>query len=592
MRLPPVDGSRSPASGPVPTDLGIAGRFDARQLRTTTAVNLLAILTGLVAGYGAIGFRFLIGFFQNSILHGRLGFELVSPIEQTRGPWMIGIPAVGFLVVAYLVRTFAREARGHGVPEVIEAVMTRGGRMRKRVVSIKALASSLTIAAGGSVGREGPIVQIGSAAGSTLGQWFQVRGKNLKTLVGCGAAGAVAATFNTPIAGVVFAIELIVLELNPRSFIPLVISSVFATVVSRWHLGNEPAFIVPEHVLVHPGELVFYLGLGLLAGVVGCLTIWSLYRMEHLFEVAPLPFALKPIIGGLSLGAIGYFMPEVYGVGYETVSAVLQQNAEFTTILLLIFLKIFATSLTLSAGGSGGVFAPSLFIGAMLGGAYGWIVNDWFPAMSAGYGAYALVGMAAVFAATSRATFTAIVILFEMTLDYSIILPLMFVCVIADQVAVAILKDTTIYSVKLKRKGLAFANDLGINVLSVTPIKNVMNDDVEVLHVDMTLAQAHEVTERQGHHVYPAIGGKGVLAGIVRPAELARSIKRDGPEGRVADLVQEAPIVAHPDETVMTALRRIGDEPDPHVVVVDRWDRKLLGIVTPTDMLRLSSRES
>lgn len=551
----------------------------------------LAILTGLIAGYGAIGFRFLIGFFQNMIMHGRLDFRLASPLEHVRGPWIVIIPPLGLLFVAYLVRTFARETEGHGVPEVMEAVLTRGGKIRKRVVSIKALASSLTLGVGGSVGREGPIVQIGSAAGSTIGQLLHVRPKHLKVLVGCGAAGAIAATFNTPVAGVIFAIELIVLEWSTQSFVPLVISSVFATVISRWHLGNEPSFAVPGYSLVHPTELVFYLGLGITAGLVGALIIWALYRMEDLFRDAPLPFVVKPLLGGLALGAIGYVYPQILGVGYETVTSALNEGIAFPLMLTLILVKILAMSLTLGAGGSGGVFAPSLFVGAMLGGTFGSAVNQFFPAISAGYGSYALVGMAAVFAATSRATFTAIVILFEMTLDYSIILPLMFACVVADQVSVALVKDSTIYSLKLKRKGIPFVSDLGVNVLAVTPIREIMTANVKTVHVEATLRQSQEVISQSRHAVYPVVNSKGVFMGTVRTIDIDEAIQAKGPDVKISEVALGTVSVAYGSETVLSGLKRVGHSRDPRIIVVDRRTKVVVGIVSSTDLLRLSSRE-
>ncbi|MCB0355606.1 MAG: chloride channel protein, partial [Bdellovibrionales bacterium] len=374
-------------------------------------LNSMAILVGILAGYAAIGFRYLIGFFQNTILHHQLDWHLISPLDHVRGYWIFVILPMGLLISTLITYFFAREAKGHGVPEVIEAVMTRSGRIRKRVVALKALASSITIACGGSVGREGPIVQIGSAGGSAIGQLLNLEPKLLKTLVGCGAAGAIAATFNTPIAGVIFAIEIIVLELKTKSFVPLVISSVFATVVSRLYLGNEPAFYVPEYRLSGPNELIFYLALGILSGILGVIVIKSVYGFEDFFDNLKVPFWTKPLIGGLILAALATIFPQTMGVGYDTVTEVLQQKSSLTIMASLVFLKIFATSLTLASGGSGGVFAPSLFIGAMLGGTYGYLVNLYFPDVTAGYGAYALVGMAALFSATGRATFTAIVIL-------------------------------------------------------------------------------------------------------------------------------------------------------------------------------------
>lgn len=560
--------------------------------REVILLNSLAVVVGILSGYFAIGFRALIGLFQNLFLHHQISFDLISPSGHVLGPWIILAPPIGFLVVAYLVRWFAPEAKGHGVPEVIEAVLTRGGRIRSRVVALKALASSLTIAVGGSVGREGPIVQIGSATGSTLGQIFNMRPNLIRVLVGCGAAGAVGATFNTPIAGVIFAIEAIILEFKTKSFIPLVISSVFATVISRIHLGNHPAFVVPEHSFVNPEELILYLGLGVVSGLVGVVVVKTLYAIEDLFDHAKIPFFTKPIIGGLILGIIGYFRPEALGVGYETMEAVLQQESEFFLMASLVGIKIIAMSITLAAGGSGGVFAPSLFIGAMLGGAYGWVANQYFPELTAGYGAYALVGMAAVFAATSRAAFTAIVILIEMTLDYSIILPLMFVCVVSDQVAWALSKHS-IYSLKLIRKGISFNTDIGLNVMAVTRIRDIMTTELTILPETLNLKEAKSIMASSPHTLYPVVDKSGKIIGQIRRSNILNRIKRLGPDANVTDLMRPIHSEAYPDEFVIATLNRLerNNTRDPRIWITDRQTKRLCGIVAPTDLCRLISKD-
>ena len=547
-------------------------------------LNFLAILVGIGTGYGALGFRYLIGTLQNQLLYGRWDYHLVSPMEHIRGYGIFIILPLGLLISALITRYLASEAKGHGVPEVIQAVWTRGGRIRKRIVALKALASSITIASGGSVGREGPIVQIGSAIGSALGQVLNLKPAILKTLVGCGAAGAVAATFNTPIAGVIFAIEIIILELKTKSFVPLVISSVFATVISRMHIGNEPAFFVPEHSLKSPQELVFYLVLGVLAGVVGVLVIKTLYGIEDFFEGLQIPFWSKSLLAGLILAALSVPYPQLLSVGYEAVTSVLQQRSEFSLMLALIFLKIFAMSMTLAGGGSGGVFAPSLYIGAMLGGSYGFIVHSYFPEMTSNYGAYALVGMAALFSATGRATFTAIVILFEMTMDYSLILPLMFVCVTADQVAWALSKES-IYSLKLKRKGLKFATDMSVNVMSMTYVKDIMTTELHKAYSQMSVGEAANKLLHYNHSVYPVVDDKGILTGLLTSDQLSKAAKKH-PKALVGEVQQQAKAVVCLDETAIEALAKIEKSRDPRILVVDKKGL-LVGVVSPIDFVRL-----
>ena len=556
-------------------------------------LNTLSIVVGVAAGYFAIAFRGLIGFFQNIFLHDQVSFQLMAPLNHVRGPLIILFPVFGLIAVNFLVRRFAPEASGHGVPEVMEAVITRAGRMRARIVAIKALASSLTIASGGSVGREGPIVQIGSATGSVLAQFFDLRPNLMRTLVGCGAAGAVAATFNTPIAGVIFAIEVIILELKTKSFIPLVISSVFATVISRFHLGNSPAFVVPEYAFVNPNELIFYLGLAVLAGITGVIIIRTLYGMEDLFDAMTIPWWLKAGGGGLVLGVLGFFVPEVLGVGYESVEAVLQQESSLQLMVALVFLKIFAMSLTLAAGGSGGVFAPSLFIGAMLGGAYGWVINHFFPYETAGYGAYALVGMAAVFTASSRAAFTAIVILIELTLDYSLILPLMFVCVLADQTAWFLSKHS-IYSLKLKRKGLNLKTDIGLNIMAMTRIREVMTTKLTVLTETMNLEEARQVMRVNPHTLYPVVNESGELTGQVRRSSIRNELKQKGPESLIREVQKPVRSTAFANELVINVLGSLhrNRSRDPRIWVLDDRNKRLTGIVSPTDLSRLISRNN
>lgn len=558
--------------------------------REIAQLNILAIIVGIGTGYGAMGFRYFIGFLQNVVLHNNWDYHMVSPLQHVRENWLFVILPLGLLISALVTKYFASETKGHGVPEVIEAVWTKGGRIRKRVVALKALTSGITIASGGSVGREGPIVQIGSALGSSLGQIFNMQPKLLKTLVGCGAAGAIAATFNTPIGGVIFAIEIIVLELKTKSFVPLVISSVFATVVSRLHLGNEPAFFVPEYALKGPKELVFYLILGLLAGVVGVLVIKILYGFEDYFDYnLKIPFWAKPLLAGVILAAIARQYPEMMGVGYDTITSVLQQNSEFSLMLALVFIKIISMSLTLAGGGSGGVFAPSLFIGAMLGGSYGYMVHQWFPDITSSYGAYALVGMAALFSATGRATFTAIVILFEMTLDYSIILPLMFVCVTADQMAWFLSKES-IYSQKLRRKGLNFVTDISVNVMSMTLVKDIMTTELHNAYSNMTVQEASDKLLHYNHSVYPVVDPQSTFNGMISQNRLSELVLSQ-PQSLLSEVMEEVKAVVAPENTVFEALTKIEASRDPRVFVVDPKTRKLLGIVSPIDFVRLSSSQ-
>ncbi|HEX4753618.1 MAG TPA: chloride channel protein, partial [Solirubrobacterales bacterium] len=415
---------------------------------------VLALIVGAGAGLGAIGFRYLIeGFtwlFTGHTDPSALG-HFTNPHLAFLGPFVVlVVPVIGGLLYGPLVYRFAPEARGHGVPEVMLAVHQNEGKIRGRVPIVKSFASAITIGAGGSVGREGPIVQIGSAIGSGLGQLTRQAGENTRLLVACGAAGGIAATFNAPIAGVFFALELILRNFETRSFGLVVLASVVATAVGRIAFGSEAFLTLPAFHVVSAVEYPLYALLGILAALVGVAFIRVLYGSEDLADrIWRGPAWLRPAVGGVLLGALLLVLPEMYGVGYPVLEGAI--HGKYVVGLLLAYLvgKIAATSLTMAIGGSGGVFAPALFMGAMLGSAFGAGAHDLLPAATAGAGAYGLVGMAAVFAATSRAPITAVIIVFELTGDYSIILPLMLAVVVATALS-RLLSEDSIYTLKLR----------------------------------------------------------------------------------------------------------------------------------------------
>jgi CIC family chloride channel protein len=367
--------------------IGVTARSYLLRLRSSPHVFmiLIAALIGVGGGLGAVGFRYLIRVFQ-LLAFGSWEYSLAVVGSV---PWqvLLFIPAAGLVVIFPLVNWFAKETKGHGVPEVMEAVALRGGAIRPRIVLVKALASAICIGTGGSIGREGPIVQIGSAFASALGQLLHISPARLRTLVGCGAAAGIAGTFNAPIAGALFSVEVILGDFGLAHFSPIVISSVVSTVVARHFLGSTPAFIVPTYQLVSAYELALYALLGLLAGLVGVGFSTLLYKTEDVFK--QLSF------------------PQVLGVGYETIDLALAGKMAGALLLTLVLLKLAATCVTLAAGGSGGIFAPSLFLGAMTGGFVGTVVHQVFPFVTAGPGAYATVGMGAVVAAATHAPLTA-----------------------------------------------------------------------------------------------------------------------------------------------------------------------------------------
>jgi CIC family chloride channel protein len=412
---------------------------------------ILALLVGVLTGLGSVGFIVLLRS-MTALARERMAgiFGVFGPAE------LVLLPTIGGAVAGPLIARFAHEARGHGVPEVMTA-LSKGGRIRKRVVMVKVAASSFTIGFGGAAGREGPMVQIGSAIGSSIGQLANVATRHLRTLVACGAAGGVAATFNAPIAGAIFAMEVLMGRLR-ADFLLVLLTSLSSCVVSRRFLGDHPAFLAPSYELVSAAELPLYVVLGLLAGMGAAVYVRLLYRSEDLFEAWRFPDSLKPAVGGLMVGLVLRFLPQVYGTGFPAVEAALWGRFSWGLLLALFAGEVIANCSTLGSGGSGGVFAPSLYMGAMAGGAFGHAVHALFPAATGGPGAYAMVGMAAFFAAAAKAPTTSILILFEMTNDYRIILPLMAATVASVYLSHRLLPHS-IYLLKLHRRGIRFAYD-------------------------------------------------------------------------------------------------------------------------------------
>ncbi|HEY2764452.1 MAG TPA: nitroreductase family deazaflavin-dependent oxidoreductase [Pseudonocardiaceae bacterium] len=430
-----------------------------RWLRESSpGLAVLAVLIGAGAGLGAIAFRWLIATFT-WLFSGHADYSAAGhaahPWLPALGPWFVlAAPVLAGLVYGPLMDRFAPEARGHGVPEVMYAVARRSGRIPGQVSVVKALASALCIGGGGSVGREGPIVQIGSALGSAFGRRFRLAEPRLRILVACGAAGGIAATFNAPMTGPIFAMELILGSFAVEAFGAVALSSVTASVVGRAVLGDEVFLRLPGARLHHPAEYLLVALLGVLVGGVGVLFIRVLYRVEDVCDWAWRgPEWLRPGIGGLLLGTLLLVLPELYGVGYPVLRGAVEGRYLLGFLLILLVGKLIATSLTIGIGGSGGVFAPSLFLGAMAGTAFGVVVHHLLPSATTSPAAYGVIGMGAAFAGAARAPITAIVVLFELTGQYSLILPLMTAVVIATLVSQALSRDT-IYTGKLRRRGI------------------------------------------------------------------------------------------------------------------------------------------
>ena len=548
-------------------------------------MTVLGIIVGLAGGFGAIGFRYLIDFFQ-AISYGSTG-ELLDVVSSIPWYFRIGIPALGGLVVGPVVYFLAREAKGHGVPEVMEAVAMKYGIIRKRIVFIKTLVSAICIGTGGSVGREGPIVQIGSAVGSALGQVLKVSENRMRTLVGCGAAAGIAATFNAPIAGSIFALEIVLGEFGVATFSPVIISAVTATAVSRHFLGDSPAFIVPAYQLVSAVEFPLYALMGLFCALVGVAFTILLYRGEDIFDYLKFPEYLKAALGGLMLGAMGLAFPQILGIGYGAIDMALAQELSWWLMFLLVIGKILATSITIGSGGSGGIFAPSLFLGAMAGGFFGGIVHHLFPTITASPGAYSIVGMGAVVAATTHGPLSAILILFEMTGDYKIILPLMITCIISRLMAGKLLKES-IYTFKLSRRGVDIRSGKEVNVLKSISVKDVMNAEIETMPESLSLREFTEKISETKYNSFPVVNNKGELTGVLSFLDYNTTFFNEDLKDLVVvkDLATEDVVTISVDDNIYNALEQITLRDFSILPVVSPNNSlQLLGVLTRKDIL-------
>ncbi len=562
-----------------------------RHLKLTPATQMLilAVVVGSLGGLGAVLFKKLIFFLQAFFWHT----PDMAPNSLLNVVWYhrLLMPMLGGLIVGPLIYFFAREARGHGVPEVMIAVITKNSIIRPVVVLVKTLASALSISTGGSVGREGPIVQIGAAIASTVGQLLRLRTAQLKTLVGCGVAAGIAATFNAPIAGAIFALELIVSDFGLTSFTPILVSAVAATTVSRSFHGNIIEFTLPHFNLISSWEFVFYLILGLIAGVVGFSFSRCLYGADDLFEKTKIPQWIRPLFGGLIVGIIAIFYPHIMGVGYDTIRVLFDNQLTLRVMLLLVFLKLFATSVTIGSGGSGGIFAPSLFIGAMLGGAFGTIVNMLFPDITASTGAYALVGMAAVNSACTLAPLSAIIILFELTGEYGIILPLMFTVVMATFISRK-LSPESIYTEKLRRRGIMAHHGEDLNIVRAISVKDVLRHDEVSISENAKFDELVRLALETRRNVVFTLDDERRYTGAIQLLDLKyvlSSPKELSLVHHIIDFKQELPAVllSQSVDTVVDLFAETGFDRLP----VTNSQGRLVGSVIMSDIMRRYNQE-
>jgi CIC family chloride channel protein len=560
-------------------------------------ISLLAALIGILSGFIAYILYDLIGLITNLAYYHEWSFHFRSPEHTQLGPWIIVTPVIGGIIVGFMAKYGSEKIKGHGIPEAMEAVLTSRSRIEAKVAILKPLSAAIAIGTGGPFGAEGPIIQTGGAVGSLIGQIISTTASERKVLLACGAGAGMAATFNTPIAGVILAIELLLFEFRSRSFIPLVIACTLATSVRAVLLGQRSMFSMGNvnYDVLH--GLPFYLLLGVLCGVAAICFTKVLYWVEDQFDRLPINDLWHPAIGALGLGLIGFFVPRVLGVGYDTISDILNNNLALKLLLLVAIFKALALMISLGSGTSGGLLAPMFMSSAALGGSFAIVVNLIFPGAHLSPGAYALVAMAAVFGAASRATFAFIVFAFEITRDYNAILPLMLACVIADMIAIHYL-PSSIMTEKLARRGLRVPEEYEAGVLKVVRVSEVMRKDVQPISPEMTVGDLAERMSRgepsfnltQG---LPIVGKDGKLAGVVTQGDLLRALEAD-PQG-TATVLQAGSrnlVVAYPDESAFDALYRMLQNDIGRLPVVSRKDPKeMVGYLNRSSILGAWTRQ-
>ncbi len=573
-----------PAAGPAVAE----GRGQETRSLNLASLSVLAFVVGIVAGFGAVIFRALIAFIHNLFFLGELGLAYDTSVFTPLSPWgalVILVPVIGAIGVTYLVNNFAPEARGHGVPEVMDAIYYNSGRIRPVVAAVKSLASAIAIGTGAAVGREGPIIQIGAAMGSTLGQIIRMTPGQRITLVAAGAGAGIAATFNTPIGGVLFAIELMMPEVSVATFLPTAIATGTATFIGRLFFGSQPAFFVPNITPLTTDAttallLVLYAVLGIIIGLAATAFIRGLILAEDLFERIGNHY-IRHMVGMLLVGvliyafAVGYGHYFVEGVGYATIQAILLGHLVAPGLLLLLFVgKIFATSLSLGSGSSGGIFSPSLFMGATIGAAFAVLLSLLPLPMAIDVPSFALVGMGAMVGGGTGAVMTAVAMIFEMTRDYDIVMPM--IIAVAFSVGIRrLLSRENIYTLKLYRRGHVVPKALHANMFLVRRARDVMHIDFTKLPADMSFAtflRSADNRERM-RHVVVTTGDR--IAGVLRVNTalrqgLAESGAGDSVGATLGELATRSFVIARGDEVMFDVIGRMWRRDAFMTIVVGR----------------------
>lgn len=572
----------------------------------STQLVLLATLVGLISGVGAFAFYFLLDLCTDFFLSGLDGykppsaggeFDVISLGFQASVLPLYLVPALGGLLSGLIVYTFAPEAEGHGTDAVIRAFHRMRGVIRARVPLVKMVASSITIGSGGSAGREGPIIQIGAGFGSALASLLNLSDRDRRILLVCGMAGGIGSIFRSPFGGAIFGIEVLYKrDYEVEAIVPAFISSITAFIIFEFIIGHIaktsfgmlPIFSIPNFTLRSPVEMFLCVPLGLFCGAVGMLYIKTFYTVHDAFKKLNISPYLKPILGGLITGIIGFYVPQVLGMGYGYVQEAIHGKLPIYIIVAAIFGKILATSFTIGSGGSGGVFAPSIVIGSMVGAFFGYVSNSIIPITQPE--SYVLVGMAAFVAGVAKTPIAAVLMAIEMSGGYNLLPSLL----LASTVAYCITGDKTIYceQVKTKVESPAHRGEFSVDILQNIRVGEAMTPAEAVVTVspNTTVLEILSIIEKTGHIGFPVIDG-GKLAGIITFEDVEKVPIEERSKAKVSDVMSRRLIVTYPDESLEEALMKLASYDIGRLPVVSREDEtKLLGLITRSAIIRAHAR--
>ena len=570
---------------------GAAALGDFTATSRVVPMALAGVGIGVLAAYVALALLRLIGLFTNLFFFQRWDSALVSPAGNTLGPLGILVPVVGALVIGVMARYGSERIRGHGIPEAIESILIGGSRIQPRVAVLKPLSAAISIGSGGPFGAEGPIIMTGGAFGSLVAQFFELTAAERKTLLVAGAAAGMSATFASPVAAVLLAVELLLFEWKPRSMIPVALASATAAAARRHLIGLGPLFPTPPHpVFIGAGGLVGCAFVGLTAGVLSALLTLAVYAAEDAFRLLPIHWMWWPAIGGLVVGLGGLVFPQALGVGYDTIAALLQDDVPRRVLLGILLVKSIIWSVSLGSGTSGGVLAPLLLMGGALGG----LEAIYLPPEGTGF--WPLISMGAILGGTMRSPFTGVVFAVELTHDVNMLLPLLIAVTIAHTTTVLALRRS-ILTEKVARRGYHLTREYSVDPLEILVVREVMRPNVAVLPADLPLAGLTRWLEADGRtrreRLYPVVDAERRLLGVVRRGDLQRLQSQHGTEaGRpLAAVLRLEPVVAHPDEPLRVVAYRMAETGLTRFPVVERGDgRRLVGMVVLRDLLEARMR--